>query len=126
VEKISLEVTTASEAAQAMTAAGLRDTHGQFTPESIASSGQAFKLTTAGGTGVFVAEKRGNHLWIHGAGGVKTSGLTADGLGVIEALAREIGVEFVAFETKRPGLTRLAKKAGYSVNAVIMTKRVTP
>lgn len=123
-EKIALEVVSKQEAITAMKAAKLVDKHAQFTPEGLADSGQCFKLTTAGGEGVFVAEKRGNHLWIHGAAGVKSSGLTGVGLVVIEALARESGAEFVVFETERAGLAKLAKKQGYRVSGMIMKKRV--
>lgn len=123
-EKITLEVVSKTDAITAMKAAHLVDKHAQFTPETLAENGQCFKLTTAGGEGVFVAEKRGNHLWIHGAAGVKSSGLTGVGLVVIEALAKECGAEFVAFETARAGLAKLSKKQGYKVAGMIMKKRV--
>lgn len=116
----------ATDAAQALADAGLMDPHGQHTPRSLANSGQAFRLTTAGGSGVFIVEKRGNHLWIHGAGAVKTTGLTADGLALIESMGVQSGCEYVAFETARPGLTSIAKKKGYRVSAVVMKKKVTP
>lgn len=123
-EKIALEVATKQEAISAMIEARLVDKNKQFTPEGLANSGQAFKLTTAGGQGVFVAEKRGNHLWIHGAAGINSSGLTGVGLIVIESLAKESGAQFVAFETARPGLAKLSKKQGYQVAGIIMKKRV--
>lgn len=123
-EIFTLSQVSQDAAAQALRAAGLTDPAQQFTPESLAASGQAFQLTTAGGTGVFVAEKRGTHLWIHGAGGVQTKGLTAAGFEVIEALARQADCDFVAFETARPGLSRLAKKTGFKVSAMVMKKKV--
>lgn len=123
-ENLALKKISQAHACAVMQAAGLQDDAQQFTPETIAAMGQAFEITTAGGVGVFVVEKRGGYLWVHGAGGVKTAGLTAAGLGVIEALAVESECHTVAFETARPGLARLAKKTGYSVRAVIMKKRV--
>lgn len=119
-------MTDKATAVQALASAGLCDPNGQHTPETLANSGQAFTLTTAGGAGVFVVEKRGNHLWVHGAGAVKTTGLTSAGLEVIEAMAVQAGCDFVAFETARPGLTRIAKTKGYRVSAVVMKKKVTP
>lgn len=123
-EAIALEKIAAHDAASVMRAAGLGDASRQYTAESVAEKGQAFKLSTAGGEGVFVVELRGIELWVHGAGGVASSGLTAPGLAVIEALARSNGCVHVAFQTARPGLVKLAKKSGYRVVGFIMEKSV--
>lgn len=123
-ETFTLSQVSQAAAADALRAAGLIDPTQGFTPETLAASGQAFQLTTAGGTGVFVAEKRGNHLWIHGAGGVQTKGLTEAGFAVIEALAVQADCDYVVFETARPGLCRLAKKTGFKVSAMVMKKKV--
>lgn len=123
-ETFTLEKIAPEQAAQTMRAAGLRDPARQFTPESIAARGTAFRLTAAGGEGVFVAEKKGAQLWIHGAGGIASSGLTGVGLGVIEAMAQQMDCEAVAFQTARPGLVKLAKKSGYRITGVIMEKSV--
>lgn len=114
-----------AEAVTEFRAAGLGDPNRQFTAESLAGSGQAFRLTTGTASGVFVAEVRGNHLWIHGAGAAASSGLTAAGLALFDAMATTAGCEFIAFETARPGLARLAKKNGYRPAAVVMKKKVT-
>lgn len=124
-ETITLNPITAGAAAAEMWAAGLVDPDGQYTPESLAGSGQAFRLVTAAGSGVFVCEKRKNHLWIHGAAASGSAGLTADGMALFERMAQAAGCEFVAFETHRPGLMKLAKKGGYRVQAVILKKKVS-
>ena len=124
-EKIKVSAVGQQEAASALRAAGLTDTDGQFTPETLAASGQSFNLETSAGKGVFVAEVRGNHLWIHGAGAVGTSGMTKDGMDLFDAMAKSAGCKFVAFETARRGLERIAKKNGYRTTAVVMKKRVS-
>lgn len=111
-----------TEAERAMREAGLNDPARGITPETIAASGRGFRLTTAGGEGVFVAEKRGPEMWVHGAASISSKGLTADGLGVIEAMAKQADCTHVAFQTARPGLVRLARKNGYKVTGFIMEK----
>lgn len=105
-----------------MRAAGLSDPAKHHTPESIAASGQCFTLETAGGKGVFVAEKRGSQLWIHGAGALASKGMAADGLPVVEAMARAADCDRVGFQTARPGLVRVAKKQGYKITGFILEK----
>lgn len=123
-ETFTLSQVNPHDAAAVLRAAGLIDPAHLHTPETIAECGQAFKLTTAGGEGVFVAEKRGPQLWIHGAGGVASKGLTGVGLQVIEALAKQAECGQVAFQTGRPGLARLAKKSGYRISGFILEKSV--
>lgn len=113
-----------TDAERAMREAGLHDPAHGITPETIAASGQGFRLTTAGGEGVFVAEKRGPEMWVHGAASISSKGLTADGLGVIEAMAKTADCNHVAFQTARPGLVRLARKSGYRVTGFIMEKSI--
>ena len=123
-EKIEVKQITKSAAADALRAAGLVDPTGQFTPESLAASGAAFELTTARGAGVFVAEVRGDRLWIHGAGAVGSKNLTQDGLELFDAMALAGGCRFIRFETDRAGLVRLSKKAGFKTRAVVMEKEL--
>lgn len=122
-EKVRLEKITKGQAAAAMRAACLLDPTGLHTPESIAQYGECYELETAGGKGVFVAEKRKNQLWIHGAGAVASTGMAAAGLDVVEALADCAGCDSVAFQTGRAGLVRIAKKQGYRITGFIMEKR---
>lgn len=107
-----------------MRAAGLNDADGPYAPENLAAGGVSFRITGEGGTGVFVAEKRGGELWILGAGSVKSKGMTRHGMGVVEEMARQSNCTCVAFETERRGLMRLATKNGYRVRSVVMKKKV--
>lgn len=115
---------TPDHAAAVLARAGLGDPSGQFTPASLAASGAAFELTAAGGAGVFIAEVRDGRLWIHGAGAVGSKNLTQDGLALFEAMAVAGGCRAIRFETDRPGLVRLSKKAGFKTRAVIMEKEI--
>lgn len=107
-----------------MEAAGLTDPSKRQTPSTIASNGECFSLKVDGHEGVFVVEKQGGVLWIAGAGAMKSKGLTATGLQVIEQLARQSDCQRVSFQTGRRGLARLAGKQGYRVVGVIMEKSV--
>lgn len=104
--------------------AGLDDPAGMSTPASIAKSGECFRLTVDDEMGVFVLQRRADRLWVSGAGSVGTSGMTAPGLDVIEAIAAQSACSKVAFQTGRPGLARLAKKQGYRLTGFIMEKIV--
>jgi hypothetical protein len=123
-ENVALQKIDAAQAALVMRAAGLVDPARVHTPESISKCGEAFRLTTAGGSGVFVVEKRGTQLWIHGAGAVASRELTAIGFEVVAAMARHMACDSVAFQTARPGLVRLAKNSGYRVTGFIMEKSI--
>lgn len=123
-EKIALTPIDRSQAAAALRAAGLIDPAGQFTPESLAASGQGFELATDAGKAVFVAQVRGDHLWIHGAG-TSAGAMMGHGLAFADQLAKSSGCRFVAFETARPGLVRIAKKHGYKNTALVMKKAVS-
>lgn len=101
------------EAARVMRAAGLTGATRTVTAEELAAKGIPFRLTTTGGTGVFVVSKCDAQLWVHGAGAVGSKGLTADGLEVIEKIARHAGCTSVGFRTVRRGLVRLACRRGY-------------
>ncbi len=114
----------AAKAAALMALAGLDDPARRATPESIAESGDCYKLTVGESVGVFVLEKNGSNIWISGAGAVASRGLAAVGFPVIEALARQSRCERVAFQTGRPGLVKLAKKQGYRIRGFIMEKAV--
>lgn len=122
-EKVFLESISTARAAAVMRRAGLADPAGLHTPETIAACGQCFELSTGRGKGVFVAEKRGAQLWIHGAGASGGAGLAFDGLGIVETLAAQAGCDSVAFQTGRPGLARIAKKQGYRITGFILEKK---
>ena len=119
-EKISLYPIEPDEAAHVLRAAGGIDPARLHTPESIAASGVCFALNTQAGRGVFVAEKRGSQLWIHGAGSTGSTGMIHDGMAVAEAMALQAGCDRVAFQTARPGLARIAKKRGYKIKGFIL------
>ena len=107
-----------------MSAAGTGDPAGQSTPTSIAANGQCFELTAGGHSGCFVVRKHGAQLWVSGAGAVKSKGLTGVGLTIIEETARQSGCDSVAFQTKRPGLVKLAKKQNYKIVGFILEKKL--
>ena len=107
-----------------MTAAGMADPARRMAPADVAASGECFELDIDGVKGVFVIKKQADRLWISGAGAVGSRGLTAPGLAVIEAAALQSGCVSVGFQTRRPGLVKLAKKQGYRIRGYIMEKGV--
>lgn len=107
-------------AAQAMRAAGLRAPLPCDDAEQIAAHGQCFELRTESGVGVFVLRRKGDVLWIDGAGRIEGGGLTEPGIALIREVARRLGCRTVAFETARRGLVRRARKLGARVAGVIM------
>lgn len=119
----TLKAISAHQAAAVMAAAGVADPAGLHTPASIAASGHCYALETDAGRGVFVCEKRGGQLWIHGAGSTDGTGMIHTGMDTAEALSRHAGCDSVAFQTARPGLVRIAKRRGYRVVGVILEKK---
>ncbi|MEZ2296478.1 hypothetical protein [Variovorax sp. RCC_210] len=115
---------TAADAAATMRAAGLRAPLACDTPEGIAAHGQCFELRTPAGVGVFVARVKGEVLWIDGAGSRSGAGLTEVGLALFDEMAKRCGCTHVAFETRRVGLVKKSKSAGYRVAGFIMKKAV--
>lgn len=73
---------------------------------------------------MFVLERSGDTVCIHGAAGLAAEDLTAIGLALIEECARQAGARQVKFQTARRGLVRKAEKAGYMVAGWILKKAV--
>lgn len=115
---------SASEAAQALRAAGLRAPLECDTAERIAQHGECFALDFGRGAGVCVLRRDGNVLWVDAAAATRGDGLTEDGLQFVQAIARRIGARKIAFETNRRGLVRKARKAGCRVVGFVMEKDV--
>lgn len=123
-EAVQVQEVTAADAAATMRAAGLAAPLPCDTPEQIAAFGQCFELRTPTGAAVFVARIKGGVLWIDGAGSRGGSGLTEVGLALFDRLAKQAGCTHVAFETRRVGLVKKSKSAGYRVAGFIMKKAV--
>lgn len=117
-----LEVTQVPPAAAvaAMHAAGLRAPLECDTAEGIAAHGECFHLDADTGAGVFVLRRKGDVLWVDGAAQTRPGAVTLTGLALFREIARQTGCKKVAFETARPGLVRVSKKAGYRVAGFIM------
>ena len=115
---------TESEAAHAFSVTPVPDPQGTSTPETLAAAGQAFELSAAGGSAVFVVTKKGAQLWIEAAAGHAADDLTAVGLELIEEMARQAGCTEVGFQTARPGLVKKANQRGYQVAGWILKKAV--
>lgn len=113
-----------AQAQAAFTATPVPDPRGTSTPASLAGAGQAFELTAAGGSGVFVVRKNGAQLWIQAAAGHAADDLTQLGLELIEEMARHAECTEVAFQTERPGLVKKANQRGYEVAGWILKKAV--
>lgn len=109
-------------AVRAFQARPVSDPRGLATPETIAARGAAFELQTGNGSGVFVLERKGDQVWVHGASGQAAEDLTAIGLKLIEQGAQLAGARQVAFSTARRGLVRKAERAGYRVTGWIIVK----
>lgn len=123
-EAVQVQEVTAADAAATMRAAGLSAPLSCDTPEDIAAFGKCFELRTPDGVGVFVVRVKGGVLWIDGAGSRGGAGLTEVGLALFDQMARISGCTHVAFETKRVGLVKKSKSAGYRVAGFIMKKAV--
>ncbi|MFM2450110.1 MAG: hypothetical protein RIS44_2560 [Pseudomonadota bacterium] len=97
---------------------------GGYTAQEIASCGQAYRIKTTTGEGVFVLSKEGSTCWVAAAEGVAAEDLTATGLALIELIAKQAGCMFVAFKTRRAGLVRKVSKLGYSVDQIYLKKAI--
>lgn len=76
-----------------------------------------------GGRFALALMRMGVELWIQAAGG-KGQGMTLEGLPVVEQIARQNGLESVGFQTRRPGLVKLARRAGYEIDAFVLRKKL--
>ncbi|MEX3955890.1 hypothetical protein [Trinickia sp. EG282A] len=61
----------------------------------------------------YVLQRQGDECYVLAAAGAVDFDLTAFGLALIEAHAR--GLRSVAFQTKRPGLIKKARRLGYAI-----------
>lgn len=123
-EKEKIRPVSREQAAAALQRVAALDPFGTETPEALAEAGNCFQFSTSdGGQSIVVLRVKGQHLYVQAAEGNGTSA-TREGLQMIEAIARASGLGAVAFQTRRPGLIRHAKAAGYRVAAVIMEKGI--
>lgn len=97
---------------------------GGYTAQEIASCGQAYRLKTTSGEGVFVLTKEGATCWVAAGEGAASEDLTATGLALIELIAKQAGCAFVAFKTRRAGLVRKVSKIGYTVDQIYLKKAI--
>lgn len=102
----------------------LVDPEGIDTVKSVCARGQAWALSIDGRTMVYVLERIGPALWITAAAG-RTKAATLATLAHIEQQARAMGARLVQFQTARPGLVRLARRAGYEQNGFVLAKVIT-
>lgn len=117
-----IEQISSQEAAQALKKCA---TVGGYTVRELVDGGHAFRLKTTGGEGVFVVKKVGAVCWVEAGQGSSSDDLTAQGLAVIEEIARGLCCEAVEFQTRRPGLVKKAAALGFETKQVVMTKKVS-
>lgn len=79
---------------------------------AVVARGWPFLVQHSGGQLVYVLEQLGPDAWITAAGGT-TRRAALDVLQLVELQARMAGLRRVCFQTVRPGLMRLATRAGY-------------
>lgn len=93
------------------------------TLEDLAARGEAFKVMLDGElVGAYLLEVHGPEVWILLAGGRAPVDLAHYGFAMLEQQAREF--DSIGFQTRRPGLIKKAKRAGFEVAAVVMRKRL--
>lgn len=95
---------------------------GRVPVSNLIEAGQAYRLTGPGGRGVFVLERVGPMLWVAAAQADTGGAMLADGLAVVEQIARATGCKSVGFRTRRAGLIRQAMRAGFSIDGAELSK----
>lgn len=110
-----------SAAVRHLAAFDLVDPEGCDTVEDVCARGQAYALQFDGAPLVYVLEKLGCSVWITAAAGA-TKAATLATLDHIEQQARAMGARLVQFQTARPGLVRLARRAGYQQSGYVLAK----
>ncbi len=108
----------------AMRQAGLEAPLPCDTPEQIAANGECFELQTESGRCAFVLRRRGEVLWIDGAGALTGQGFTQRGLELCKEIARQAGCSMLAFETNRRGLVRMSARQGFEVAGFVMKVKI--
>ncbi|BEV15568.1 hypothetical protein HBDW_23560 [Herbaspirillum sp. DW155] len=93
------------------------------TLDQLLARGEAFKVMLDGEiVGAYLLEVHGPEVWILLAGGRAPVDLAHYGIALIEQQARDF--DSIGFQTRRPGLIKKAKRAGFEVAAVVMRKRL--
>ncbi|CAN0621104.1 conserved protein of unknown function [Burkholderia multivorans] len=89
-------------------------TGGVDTVASMTAAGRCFVISQDGrDVGAYVLQRQGDECFVLAAQGGADFDVTALLAGVLEGHAR--GLRSIAFQTRRPGLIRKAKKHGYSI-----------
>lgn len=111
---LTLRRITTSEAAQAFAVCGGLDPDGRATPHTAAAAGECYAVEGEAGT-VAVSvqfDRRRGVAWIVGAAGGGQN-MIKPFLAFMERIAANRGCRRLAFQTVRPGLRRVALRAGY-------------
>lgn len=98
---------------------------GGYSVSKLVECGQAYRMTTEGGEGVFILSRDGAVCWVAAAEGAASEDLTHTGVALIELMAKEAGCKFVGFKTRRAGLVKKASRLGYAVDQIHMKKAIT-
>lgn len=88
----------------------------------MAERGDCFAASCGQDSAVYVVQVDNGVAWISACAGTGSTPWRRLLLPVIEQQAA--GLQAVAFQTKRPGLVRQAKKQGYEVTGWIMKKKL--
>lgn len=91
--------------------------------DDLIGRGIAFKVVLDGQTvGAYLLELNGSEVWVLLAGGKAPVDLVHYGLALIEGQSTQF--DTIGFQTRRRGLVKKAKRAGYEVAAVVMRKKI--
>lgn len=117
---LTLRRIATDQAARAFAACAGLDPEGRATPHTVAAAGECFAVEGSGGAvAVSVQFNQARGLaWIVGAAG-GGGGMAGPVLAFLERIAAHRGCRRIAFQTVRPGLQRVALKAGYQVTEKI-------
>jgi hypothetical protein len=128
--QVTLREASAGEACPLLARVDAFDTtNGRDTVASMAAVGRCFVLSEDGrDIGAYVLQRQGDECYILAAAGQAEFDMTAALATILEGHAR--GLKSIAFQTRRPGLVRKARKYGYRIagrveNGVIMRKELT-
>lgn len=116
-QALTLQRISKTEAARAFVACAGLDPQGTETPESAARAGECFELSGQPGRAVLSLQFNGGGAWILAAAGGGDF-MAGKGLPVLEGYARARGCASIGFQTMRPGLVRIAQRAGYVKAAI--------
>ena len=108
----------AAHAAQAFAGLAGMDPERAQTPQGAARAGECYRMQGTRGELVYSVSFGHGVAWINAAAGQGT-GLTAEGLSMIEAQAITRGCRRVGFQTLRRGLVRRARQQGYRITSAV-------